>query len=127
MNSDRDPRFDHTSTGHSMDPTRSGMDPVVSNTDPMPMNRTGSDYGRDRRGSNFLAYLIGGLVIAVGLLAFLFYDGRSGNDPVTTGSTGSSVSTPVSPSTGSTGSTGTSGTSVSPAPASPMPPATPAR
>ena len=39
------------------------------------------------RGSNTLAYVIGGLVIALGLLAFLFYDGGS-NEPSTTGSTG---------------------------------------
>src|SRR3954470_5046795 len=30
-------------------------------------------YDRDSGGSNFLAFLIGGLVIAVGLLAFLFH------------------------------------------------------
>ena len=43
----------------------------------------------DRRtGSNYLPYLIGGLVIALGLLAFLFYDGgNTSRDVSTTGST----------------------------------------
>ena len=43
-------------------------------------------YDRDTGGSNFLAFLIGGLVIAVGLLAFLFYDGGNTRDVTTTGS-----------------------------------------
>jgi hypothetical protein len=43
-------------------------------------------YERDTGGSNFLAFLIGGLVIAVGLLAFLFYDGGNTRDVTTTGS-----------------------------------------
>ena len=45
-------------------------------------------YDQDSGGSNFLAFLIGGLVIAVGLMAFLFYDGgdMSGRDVTTTGS-----------------------------------------
>ena len=38
------------------------------------------------RGSNTLAYLIGGLVLALGLLAFLFYDGDRTGDVSTTGS-----------------------------------------
>ena len=43
----------------------------------------------DRRtSSNYLPYLIGGLVIALGLLAFLFYDGgNTSRDVSTTGST----------------------------------------
>jgi hypothetical protein len=43
-------------------------------------------YDRDTGGSSFLAFLIGGLVIAVGLLAFLFYDGGNTRDVTTTGS-----------------------------------------
>ena len=44
----------------------------------------------DSRGasrSNFLAFIIGGLVIALGSLAFLYHDGRqAARDLVTTGS-----------------------------------------
>jgi hypothetical protein len=43
-------------------------------------------YERDAGASNFMAFLIGGLVIAVGLLAFLFYDGGNTRDVTTTGS-----------------------------------------
>lgn len=54
-----------------------------------------SDTGR----SNFVAFLIGGLVIGVGLIAFLFYDDAniSGRDVTTTGSL-PRIETPVSPS-----------------------------
>ena len=47
-----------------------------------------TDTAMDRRsGSNWLAFLIGGLVIALGLLAFLFYDGgNTSRDVSTTGS-----------------------------------------
>ena len=56
-------------------------------------------YDRDTGGSNFLAFLIGGLVIAIGLLAFLFYDGGSTNrDVSTTSSTTPRIETPASPS-----------------------------
>ncbi|HEX2135314.1 MAG TPA: hypothetical protein VHG30_05310 [Microvirga sp.] len=51
-------------------------------------------YDRDTRGSNTLAYLIGGLVLALGLLAFLFYDG-SGGDVSTTASTGTQTERPA--------------------------------
>lgn len=47
--------------------------------------------------SNLMAYLIGGLVIAGGLLAFLFYDG-SNRDVNTTSSTQGPVQAPASPS-----------------------------
>ena len=68
-------------------------------------------YDRDtHRGSNTLAYLIGGLVLALGLLAFLFYDGSS-NEPTTTGSTATQVERPVT----------------APAPAAPAAPVTPTR
>lgn len=59
----------------------------------MSMDRDPNIYDRDReladadsRGSNTLAYLIGGLVLALGLLAFLFYSGGN-RDVTTTGST----------------------------------------
>jgi len=55
-------------------------------------------YDRDTGGSNFLAFLIGGLVIAIGLLAFLFYDGGSTNrDVSTTSSTTPRIERPTSP------------------------------
>jgi hypothetical protein len=83
--------------------------------DPNVYDRETRVYDRDTksRGSNTLAYLIGGLVLALGLLAFLFYDG--GNDVNTTASTGTQTERPA-------GATGT-------APATPATPApgTPAR
>jgi len=77
--------------------------------DPAMMNTTGTNtvydrdtsvYDRDRGGgSNFLAFLIGGLVIAMGLLAFLFYDGGStSGDVSTTSSTTPRIEAPASPS-----------------------------
>ena len=56
-------------------------------------------YDRDTGGSNFLAFLIGGLVIAVGLLAFLFYDGGNTRDVTTTGSLTPRVEHPATPTT----------------------------
>jgi hypothetical protein len=78
--------------------------------DPNVYDRETRVYDRDtHRGSNTLAYLIGGLVLALGLLAFLFYDGSS-NEPTTTGSTATQTERPASP----------------PAPATPATPARPA-
>jgi hypothetical protein len=73
--------------------------------------------GERRGGSNFWAFLIGGLVIALGLMAFLFYDGGSttGRDVSTTSSTTPRVETPATPTPAPT------------APASPSAPAAPAR
>ena len=62
---DRDPTLDSTHLNSASD-----RDTVV--------------YDRDTGGSNFLAFLIGGLVIAVGLLAFLFYDGGNSRDVTST-------------------------------------------
>jgi hypothetical protein len=98
-----------------------------------PMDREPNVYNRETttntnvyddkgRGSNTLAYVIGGLVLALGLLAFLFYDGGN-NEPSTTGSTAGQTQS-SSPSTGSTGSGAAGGSST--APASPMTPAAPA-
>ena len=85
--------------------------------DPNVYDRETRVYDRDTRGSNTLAYLIGGLVLALGLLAFLFYDG-SGRDVSTTASTGTQTERPM----GSTGST------TAPArPTSPSAPGAPAR
>ena len=73
-------------------------------------------YDRDtHRGSNTLAYLIGGLVLALGLLAFLFYDGGS-DEPTTTG-TVTTTERPVTPPTAVV--------PVTPAPAAPVTPARP--
>ena len=72
----------------------------------MPLDNTGMNRGLDREtvydrdgtgGSNFLAFLIGGLVIAVGLLAFLFYDGGNSRDETTTGSTTPRIERPATP------------------------------
>ena len=60
------------------------MDPM--DREPNVYNRETNVYDNTGRGSNTLAYLIGGLVVALGLLAFLFYDGGS-NESSTTGST----------------------------------------
>jgi hypothetical protein len=98
-----------------------------------PMDREPNVYNRETttntnvyddkaRGSNTLAYVIGGLVLALGLLAFLFYDGGR-NEPSTTGST--TTQTQSAPATGSTGSGAAGGSTAAPvtpaAPAAPKP------
>src|SRR3712207_8940785 len=96
------------------------MDPM--DREPNVYNRETNVYDNSSRGSNTLAYVIGGLVIALGLLAFLFYDGGS-NEPSTTGSTGTQTES-SSPATGS----GATGGFLAPpaAPAAPAPPPPPA-
>jgi hypothetical protein len=74
---------------------------MTMDRDPKEYGTTAHIYERETRGSNTLAYLIGGLVVALGLLAFLFYDGGS-RDVSTTGSvtaprTGSAPALPASP------------------------------
>ena len=81
MMADRDPTLDSTRMNSAYD-----RDTVVYDRD-------------DTGGSNFLAFLIGGLVIAVGLLAFLFYDGGDSRDVTTTGSTTPRIERPASPAT----------------------------
>lgn len=57
------------------------------------------DYEPDTARSNFASFLIGGVVVAGGLLAFLFYDGGSFNhnrDFMDAGSL-SAVQTPAAP------------------------------
>ena len=77
-------------------------DPNIYDRETPVVNRETTVVNRDSGGSNFLAFLIGGIVIAIGLLAFLFYDGGStgGRDVSTTGST-TTRSAPASPGAGS--------------------------
>jgi hypothetical protein len=93
-------------------------DPI--DREPNVYNRETNVYEREGRGSNTLAYLIGGLVIALGLLAFLFYDGGN-RDVTTTGSTGTQTE-----STTGAGSTSAPATPTSPASPAPAAPASPA-
>jgi hypothetical protein len=95
------------------------MDPIDREPNVYNRETTTNVVDRDGRGSNTLAYLIGGLVIALGLLAFLFYDGDN-NDVSTTGSTG--TQTESSTGAGSAGSAG-SGAGSTTAPSSPTTPA----
>ena len=95
------------------------MDPM--DREPNVYNRETNVYDNTKRGSNTLAYVIGGLVVALGLLAFLFYDGGS-NEPSTTGSTG----TQTESSSPTTGSTAPATPTTPSAPASPASPASPA-
>lgn len=104
-------------------------DPNVYDRDTTVANRDTTVVDRDAGGSNFLAFLIGGLVIAIGLLAFLFYDGAStaGRDVSTTGSTTRSApanAAPTGPMTApapapSGSATSTSATAAPAAPARP--------
>ncbi|HZB62147.1 MAG TPA: hypothetical protein VE423_05715 [Microvirga sp.] len=110
----------------------SGVEPEVKRSRSLkmamdPMDREPNVYNRETttntnvyddkgRGSNTLAYVIGGLVLALGLLAFLFYDGGN-NEPSTTGSTGTTQSAPA---TGSTGSGAAGGSTTSPAAPAPQ-------
>ena len=118
MSMDRDPNlYDPNSPASG---TGTGMHTNTVNTVHDGETRV---YDSDRpRGSNTLAYLIGGLVLALGLLAFLFYDGNSSGDVSTTGST----STQTERSTGAAG--GATGGSSTTAPAGgTTAPATPTR
>ena len=88
-------------------------DPNVYDRDPMVVDRDARVADRDTGGSNFLAFLIGGLVIAIGLLAFLFYDGGSTGRDVST--TGSSVTAPATLGTDTRPSTPTTPPAAAPA------------
>ena len=122
MSMDRDPNlYDRDS---SVSGTGAGLNTTtgVHNTTATVHDRETRVYDRDTpRGSNTLAYLIGGLVLALGLLAFLFYDGNSNGDVSTTGSTAIQTERPA---------TGTTGGATTPAPAggttAPATPAAPA-
>src|SRR3954471_7089249 len=75
-------------------------------------------YDRDTGGAKFLVFLVCGLGIAVGLIAFLYYDGGNSRDVTTTGSTTPRIERPASPATPMTPA------KAAPAPA-PSAPATP--
>ena len=94
--------------------------------DPNVLDRETRVYDGDTsRGSNTLAYLIGGLVMARGLLAFLFYDGNTTGEVSTTGSTTTQSSGTNGARSG--GAMPSSGASTTPGtPASPGAPARPA-
>ena len=93
------------SSGSTMPPGDSTMydrdtrSTTGTNTTNTVYDRDSRAYDRDAGGSNFLAFLIGGLVIAIGLLAFLFYDGGSttGRDVNTTSSTTPRIEAPATP------------------------------
>jgi hypothetical protein len=98
---DRDPTM--PSSGSTIPPhdsmmhDRDTMNTTGTNTS---YDRDSTAYDSDRGGSNFWAFLIGGLVIAIGLMAFLFYDGGSttGRDVNTTSSTTPRLEAPATPS-----------------------------
>jgi hypothetical protein len=103
---DRDPNM--PSSGSTIPPHGSTIPPhgsTMYDRDDLSMARTDTAYDSDgldsgrRSGSSFWAFLIGGLVIALGLMAFLFYDGGSTSDVTTTGSTTPRVETPARPTT----------------------------
>ena len=71
--------------------------------DPNVYDRETHVYDRDTRGSNTMAYIIGGLVLALGLLAFLFYDSGD-RDVNTTASTTTQTERPASATDSNTGS-----------------------
>jgi len=98
---DRDPNM--PSSGSTMPPRDSTMydrDTMGTTGANTSLDRDSTTYDSDRGGSNFWAFLIGGLVIAIGLLAFLFYDGGSttGRDVNTTSSTTPRLEAPATPS-----------------------------
>src|SRR3954468_22445164 len=90
-------------------------DPNVYDRDPVVADRDTGIVDRDTGGSNFLAFLIGGLVIAVGLLAFLFYDGGNSRAGTTTRSMTPRIERAASP--------GVPMTPANPAPTAPAAPA----
>ena len=98
---DHDPNM--PSSGSTMPPRDSTMydrDTMSTTGTNTSFDRDSTTYDGDRGGSNFWAFLVGGLVIAIGLLAFLFYDGgsTSGRDVNTTSSTTPRIEGPASPS-----------------------------
>jgi hypothetical protein len=103
---DRDPNM--PPSGSTIPPLGSTVPPrgtTAYDRDDLDATNLNTTYDRDtfdadrRGGSNFWAFLIGGVVIALGLMAFLFYDGGSTRDVTTTGSTTTPrVETPASPS-----------------------------
>lgn len=98
------------------------MDPM--DREPNVYNRETNVYDTSGRSSNTLAYVIGGLVIALGLLAFLFYDGGR-NEPSTTGSTNPPTESSSPPSPAAPGPATAPVTPAPPAAPAPAAPATP--
>jgi len=89
---------------------------------------TAGAYDRPAHRSNAMAYIIGGLIIALGLLAFLVYGGETSDDVTQTGSTTTQTDSIGSGGAnrspgGSSGMSGaaTSNTTVAPAPTAPAP------
>ncbi len=122
---DRDPNM--PSSGSTIPPAGSTIPPHGSTmydhddlntagTTNMAYDRETLDTGR-RGGSSFWPFLLGGLVIALGLLGFLFYDG---------GGTSRDVSTTGSTTTQSAPATGSVTTPTPPAATAPAAPTTPA-
>ena len=97
---DRDPNM--PISGTTIPPRDSTMHDIdtMNTTGTTAYDRDSTTYDTDRGGSNFWAFLVGGLVIAIGLLAFLFYDGGSttGRDVNTTSSTTPRLEAPATPS-----------------------------
>ncbi|CAA9316611.1 MAG: hypothetical protein AVDCRST_MAG90-776 [uncultured Microvirga sp.] len=74
---------------------REGM---VFDRDTTALDRNSIVSEPERGRTNFAAFLIGGVVIALGLLAFLFYDGaNTGREVNTTGSTTPRIEAPATP------------------------------
>ena len=97
---DRDPNMPSSgSTTPPRDSTIYEREAGMSRTDMNTLDHGTMPHERDAGGSNFMAFLIGGLVIAIGLLAFLFYDGGSttGRDVNTTSSTTPRLEAPATP------------------------------
>ncbi len=127
MQNDRDP---HMSGGHNVKitdtpSTHSEMPMSTSHTD-MNTGTTGTNFDssydhKPAHRSNAMAYIIGGLIIALGLLAFLVYGGMD-DGPGATGSTTARDGTYETGSRGPAPNPGSTGaTPVPTAPPSPSP------
>jgi hypothetical protein len=94
--------------------------------DPNVYDRETHVYDRDTRGSNTMAYIIGGLVLALGLLAFLFYDSGD-RDVNTTASTTTQTERPAGATDSKAGSNAVTAPSTgsTTAPAAPAAPSSP--
>ena len=111
MDLDRDKNLGATSTDNTLGTERMDRAVGVNTGGTADTTSTTAGYDRGAGRSNLMAYLIGGLVIAVGLMAFLFYDGGN-RDVNTTSSTRPQVQAPATP---------TSPSTPAPAPAAPAP------
>ncbi len=126
MQNDRDPNMtgghhvkitDTPSTHTEMPMSTSHTD---LNTGMSPNTSMDSSLDRPAHRSNAMAYIIGGLIIALGLLAFLVYGGMDDGP----GATGSTTAGDTSYETGSRGPTPNAGsTGAAPVPTAPPTPA----